>query len=268
MPNIALNALEFRMLNEIEGVVARYGLRVSAKMRLQDAIPIRNSGISDEWFRFGLASHFDFVVLDGQSCVLAVELDGPLHAGPDQIKRDGIKNSLCNRFKLPLIRIGGKDLAECPMQGIERWADLHYASRLVKPKDHTDSGVLERRSKVVVPLICGGALLVVVVAIVSFSGSGKRNDPAPVIQAPAPVIVIQQVPSKDSPPVKEAPPAKGLGVELATAPQMKYLLSLIAKKGWSDTEVLHQIERVLGRKKMLNEVTKPEASRLIESWKN
>jgi Protein of unknown function (DUF2726) len=262
MPNIALNALEFRILTEIEDVVAPYGLRVSAKMRLQDVIPIRNSGISDEWFRFGVASHFDFVVLDGQSCVLAVELDGPHHAEPDQMRRDRIKNALSTRFKLPLIRIGGKDLAECPMLGIERWADLHYASRLVSQVERSDSVVSDWRGKVVLPLICGLVLLVVVVAVVGFSGSDRRKDPAPVVQVPAPIVVIQQLPAKD------LPPAKGLGVELATAAQMKYLLGLSAKKGWSDAEVLRQIQMVLGRKKSLGEVTKPEASRLIEAWKN
>jgi len=56
---------------------------------------------------------FDFVVCDADyEPVIAFEFDGFGHDDPRQLTRDLIKNALCARAGLPLLRIGADDLRE------------------------------------------------------------------------------------------------------------------------------------------------------------
>jgi Protein of unknown function (DUF2726) len=79
---------------------------VYPKVRIADALPIDGSGISDEEYSFALRAHFDFVVTDSShSPLFAVEFDGPSHETENQQRLDSLKNALCERFKLPLLRV-------------------------------------------------------------------------------------------------------------------------------------------------------------------
>jgi len=79
---------------------------VYSKIRLADIFPIEGSGISDKDFRFALQSHFDFVISNKKHDPLfAIEFDGHSHRKHTQIQRDKLKNQLCERFDLPLLRI-------------------------------------------------------------------------------------------------------------------------------------------------------------------
>ena len=73
-----------------------------AKMRVADVFRIEHSGISNEEYSYALKAHFDVVLVRDNLAVLAIEFDG---AGHDA-KNDHLKNRLCDRFGLPLIRIG------------------------------------------------------------------------------------------------------------------------------------------------------------------
>ena len=75
---------------------------VHAKLRVADVIPIDRSGISNEEYSYALKAHFDVLVVRDNLPVLAIEFDG---AGHDP-KNDHLKNRLCDRFELPLVRIG------------------------------------------------------------------------------------------------------------------------------------------------------------------
>jgi hypothetical protein len=87
------------------------GALVFAKVRVADILPIEGSGISDQLFRFALQAHFDFVVADREHTPLfAVEFDGPGHDASDQQHRDSQKNSLCECFHFPLLRINARYL--------------------------------------------------------------------------------------------------------------------------------------------------------------
>jgi hypothetical protein len=80
-------------------------------MRVADVLPIENSGISSDLYRFALQAHFDFLVTDNDhSPLFAVEFDGPRHRTRDQINRDERKNTLCEQFQLPLLRINARHL--------------------------------------------------------------------------------------------------------------------------------------------------------------
>lgn len=101
-----LNTPERTTHELLRDACSRRSAEVFAKIRVADILPIENSGISDTLFRFALQSHFDFVVADKQqSPLFAVEFDGPTHREAIQIERDSKKDTLCNRFGFPMLRI-------------------------------------------------------------------------------------------------------------------------------------------------------------------
>lgn len=99
------------------------GAHVCPKVRVKDALPIDGSGVSPAAFRFALQSHFDFLVTDKDwNALFAVEFDGGLHSLSDVRRRDSIKNELCERFELPLLRVNANHL----QQRFRQWDLLSY----------------------------------------------------------------------------------------------------------------------------------------------
>jgi len=92
----------------LAGVATKYGARVFAKARIADVLDISNSGISGEEYSYALKAHFDVTVTDEDSRALfAVEFDGRRHSvDPNAIRRDALKDAICERFQFPLLRIG------------------------------------------------------------------------------------------------------------------------------------------------------------------
>jgi hypothetical protein len=88
-----------------------FGAKVYAKVRIADVLPIERSGIDDDRYRYALQAHFDFVIADAEELPLfAVEFDGRRHRVPHVQARDGIKNALCEKFELPLLRVNDQYL--------------------------------------------------------------------------------------------------------------------------------------------------------------
>jgi hypothetical protein len=101
-----LNSYEALTDERLQEVCTRNDARVFSKVRLADVFSIERSGISNEEYRFALQAHFDFLVTDTKSQPLfAVEYDGNLHATAEQQARDRVKDLLCERFGLPILRI-------------------------------------------------------------------------------------------------------------------------------------------------------------------
>lgn len=84
-----------------QAVAAHHGVEAIAKVRIADAIEIKNSGISNKEYSYALKAHFDVLVIQHNLPLMAIEFDG---AGHDA-RNDHIKNGLCDRFELPLIRV-------------------------------------------------------------------------------------------------------------------------------------------------------------------
>ena len=76
----------------------------------------------------------------------------------------------------------------------------------------------------------------------------KANTPAPTVNTPA----VEPAPAKQS--------------VAATKPQVNLLQMLIRRKGWGDADRDQQIRRELGYQRMFGEITKSEASKLIDAW--
>ncbi len=102
-----MNLSEAITHKQVQEICQRHGAVAYPKVRVADILPIEGSGISNDLFSFALASHFDVIVTDDEGYPLfAVEFDGEQHTqSPKQIERDKKKDTLCERFGLPLLRI-------------------------------------------------------------------------------------------------------------------------------------------------------------------
>ncbi|MFO0884304.1 MAG: DUF2726 domain-containing protein [Pirellulales bacterium] len=108
-----LNRSEEATKSVLDPLTEQWGAHTYPKVRLADVLPIDHSGIDDQSFRFALQSHFDFVVTDHDFLPLfAVEFDGPTHEDDEQKRRDSLKNQLCEKFELPLLRINARYIGE------------------------------------------------------------------------------------------------------------------------------------------------------------
>jgi very-short-patch-repair endonuclease len=101
-----LNQSEDATDQRLRAASRRHDASVFPKVRLADILPIEGSGITNREYSYALNAHVDFVVADADHDPLfAVEFDGPTHRSEKQMVRDEIKNRLCRRLGLPLIRI-------------------------------------------------------------------------------------------------------------------------------------------------------------------
>lgn len=106
-----MNRSEDFTYRTVKEICDKYNTAVYPKVRLADIFPIENSGIADELYSFALKSHFDVIVIDELGYPLfAVEFDGELHQTLTQVKRDEMKNALCQRFNFPILRITSEHL--------------------------------------------------------------------------------------------------------------------------------------------------------------
>lgn len=106
-----VNRQEEQTLRQIQEISRKYDYNVYIKIRLADVLPIEGSGIESDYYSFSLKSHFDFLVCDmRQDPLFAIEFDGPTHQEHRQTLRDQKKDTLCERFNLPLLRIKNNHL--------------------------------------------------------------------------------------------------------------------------------------------------------------
>jgi hypothetical protein len=105
-----LNLHEAVTHQRLSKMCKEYSASVYPKMRIADVLPIENSGIDDSLFRFALMAHFDFVVVEKQNPIFAVEFDGPSHDSDQQKWRDEKKFHLCRHFDFSLLRITARYL--------------------------------------------------------------------------------------------------------------------------------------------------------------
>jgi hypothetical protein len=105
------NRYEKVTYEHLKPVCEKNGATVFAKVRLKDALPVEQSGINSDDYRFCLQAHLDFLVVDGASKTLfGVEYDGAGHREAVQQARDRRKDGLCERFGLSLLRINSNYL--------------------------------------------------------------------------------------------------------------------------------------------------------------
>ena len=104
---LLVNEGEIRTDEALREAAEGIGFRVHAKVRLADALAVDRSGLSTEAYSYALWSHFDWVVADEKSSrpEFAVEFDGESHVEAQARRRDALKDEICARLGLPLLRI-------------------------------------------------------------------------------------------------------------------------------------------------------------------
>lgn len=109
-----LNRSEEAVFRELESIASDNGLKVFAKPRLSDVIQKDKTFLTQREFDFYTRSHCDFVVTDDTfRPVMIVEYDGPLHQTDEkQQERDQIKNDLCKRAELGMLRINDRHVTK------------------------------------------------------------------------------------------------------------------------------------------------------------
>ena len=99
---------------------------VTPKMRVLDTLePTRMAALTQPERDYAFRAHFDLVLVEtrGFRPVAAVELDGATHAqDPLTMARDRLKNSICEKVGLPLLRVRWGD-----------WDALSTLDVLVRP---------------------------------------------------------------------------------------------------------------------------------------
>jgi hypothetical protein len=107
-----LNRSEKQTEEQLSPLAAENGARIFSKIRVADVLEIENSGISPEQYSYALKAHFDFLISDKRDDLplFAVEFDGPSHKRPRQQRNDHLKDSLCEKLGLPLLRINSNHL--------------------------------------------------------------------------------------------------------------------------------------------------------------
>jgi hypothetical protein len=86
----------------VEEVAGHHEVKARRRYASLDVIDIDNSGITNEEYSYALKAHFDVVLVEHNLPLMAVEFDG----GGHDAKKDHLKNSLCDRFGLPMVRVG------------------------------------------------------------------------------------------------------------------------------------------------------------------
>ncbi|WP_163781422.1 DUF2726 domain-containing protein, partial [Myxococcus vastator] len=107
---ITVNPLEDTSHQQLKHHSIGNGLAIHAKTSLSQAINIKNAGLSKEETTYALQASFDFVIVREQDrqILYAIEVDGPSHRSPSAHRRDRLKNSICTKLHIPLIRVGPK----------------------------------------------------------------------------------------------------------------------------------------------------------------
>ncbi|WP_082207279.1 DUF2726 domain-containing protein [Corallococcus macrosporus] len=102
---------------QLRGWATKNNLRVFSQVALAQVLNINNSGLTESEFSYALKASFDFVIARQDSRALfAVEADGEYHEDKNKRELDHLKNSICNKLSMPLIRVG-KKAVEVKLQG-------------------------------------------------------------------------------------------------------------------------------------------------------
>lgn len=117
---------EWRIHKEFKSVCRKHKLHLSRDVRITDLIPSAENHLSIEDYRFLIHSKFDYAIAPLNAPPLfLVDFSNPIHYRETCRRNDEILNSLCNRFRIPLLRINADHL-------FRHQQHLHLISRLIE----------------------------------------------------------------------------------------------------------------------------------------
>jgi hypothetical protein len=121
---------ERRLRGEIGKVFV--GGECCPKVGLRDVFDRDMSIWTKEERRFIWNAHFDFLVIDkDHKPITAIEFDGSQHSNSQQRHRDTLKDTICRKASLPLMRFSTTDLHPTPGLDDQTWASFMMSVKAV-----------------------------------------------------------------------------------------------------------------------------------------
>ena len=120
---ILVNQYESRTNAALQEVANKHDAKVYAKVRVADVLELDRKQLTQEQISYGMKAHFDFTVTRADDLpILAVEFDGDYHKHDfDAIRRDRLKNSICDKLEMPLLRINSSFLWRAGNYSVLGW---------------------------------------------------------------------------------------------------------------------------------------------------
>jgi hypothetical protein len=95
---------ESKVLSILKQVADKHGMLARARVRVEDALLLYESGSNSQLYKFAFASRFDFLLSRDERVVMVVEFDGAGHPNQKRLQGERIKSQLCTVFKIPMLR--------------------------------------------------------------------------------------------------------------------------------------------------------------------
>lgn len=120
---VLVNNAEERAFQLLGEALHQYDARLWAKVRIADILDIKNSGLTKDEYAYALKAHFDFAIEPkGQPVAFAVEFDEEYHiTDPKARRNDNLKNLICEKLGLPLLRVEIDKLKQVGKYSILGW---------------------------------------------------------------------------------------------------------------------------------------------------
>jgi len=101
-----LNVSEQSVFERLSVLLHGTGFQATPSVRLLDFLDVGGNDRASESLRYRLMGHVDVLIVDRQyRPVVALEIDGPSHTLPRQVRRDRVKNEALAAAGIPLLRI-------------------------------------------------------------------------------------------------------------------------------------------------------------------
>jgi len=100
--NYSEKSLEIR----IKKVLLDSNRRIFSSVAMGDVLDLKRTDLLKEEFDLALKTSFDFIITDSDTTpLLAIEFDGPIHQKSTKRLIDKTKNSICEKYNFPILRI-------------------------------------------------------------------------------------------------------------------------------------------------------------------
>jgi len=122
--NVARSKSEVRTDSVLRTTLEKRGYRVERNVRVSDVIELDRQDLSGEEMHCYRTMHFDFTVTQGDYGTprFVVEFDGPHHTLDSSAAHlDAVKNDLCRRAELPILRVSSRELEQNERVSLLAW---------------------------------------------------------------------------------------------------------------------------------------------------
>ncbi len=148
--NVARSKSEVRTDGILRAALAKRGYRVERNMRVSDVVEFQGQELTEREMHCYRTMHFDFTITQGDCPRFVVEFDGPHHMLNSTVAHlDAVKNDLCHRVELPILRVSSRELEQNERVSLlawmlERWTAWQTEGPVLQREVNAERGRLLR----------------------------------------------------------------------------------------------------------------------------